>query len=257
MDLQPLGKMIAITKQDGFSILNIESGEERAVRLGRYQNLSGLRELLQGQLQQEMEKTGPDWVSSQVEKTLKQLGVSDDSPVGKRMRAETEKSIDDMLSGKAFAHMGERTFQPESIHCAKFVGGGRLLACASEAAMRVFEIERILSSPEGDLEPLYSVEPTQVPFEYGYLPGYTYTVVDDGEGDRVLFAGLDGAIRSLDLATGEVGELISPPGKPPIIQIQSVGGNLLFCLCLPGFPETRGKRQQPLLQIWDLGKLMN
>jgi hypothetical protein len=86
------------------------------------------------------------------------------------------------------------------------------------------------------------------------LPGYTYTVVDDAERDRVLFAGQDGTIRFLGLATGEVAELISPPGTPPTIQMQLVGGNLLFCLCQPGFPETRGKRQRPLLQIWDLGK---
>lgn len=121
--------------------------------------------------------------------------------------------------------------------------------------MRVFEVEHILSSPEGDLEPLYSVEPTQVPSEYGYLPGYTYTVVDDAKRGRVLFAGLDGMIRSLELASGEVAELLSPPGTPPIIQMQLVGGNLLFCFCHPGFPETRGKRQQPLLQIWDIAKL--
>jgi hypothetical protein len=160
-----------------------------------------------------------------------------------------------MLSGKAFAHIGKRTFQPEGVRCTKFVGGDRFLACASEAAMRVFDIEHILTSPEGDLESLYSVEPTQVPCEYGYLPGYTYTVVDDAERDRVLFAGLGGVIRSLELASGEVAELLSPPGTPPIIQMQLVGGNLLFCLCQPGFPETRGKRQQPLLQIWDLSDL--
>jgi hypothetical protein len=257
MNLHPSGKMIAVTKQDGFSILNTETGEERAVRLRRNQDLSGLRELLQGQLKKEMEKTGPDWMKSQVEKTLKQLGVSEDSPVGKRMRAETEKSLDDMLSGKAFEHMGKRTFQPEGVRCAKFVGGGRFLACASEAAMRVFEIERILCSPEGDLEPLYSVKPTKVPSEYGYLPGYTYAVVDDAERDRVLFAGLDGVIRSLELGSGEANELLSPPATPAIMQMQLVGENLLFCLCQPGFPATRGKRQQPLLQIWDIAKLEN
>ena len=123
--------------------------------------------------------------------------------------------------------------------------------------MRVFEIKRILSSPEGDLEPLHSVEPTKVPSEYGDLPGYTYAVVDDAERGRVLFAGLDGVIRSLELASGEVADLVSPPGTPPIIQMELVGGNLLFCLCQPGFPETRGKRQQPLLHIWEFTKLEN
>jgi hypothetical protein len=83
----------------------------------------------------------------------------------------------------------------------------------------------------------------------------TYAVVDDAERDRVLFAGLDGVIRSLELASGQVAEVLSPPATPAIIQMQLVGGNLLFCLCQPGFPETRGKRQQPLLQIWDLDKL--
>ena len=89
-----------------------------------------------------------------------------------------------------------------------------LLRTAEAAERFPLEVEHILSSPEGDLEPLYSVEPTQVPSEYGYLPGYTYTVVDDAKRGRVLFAGLDGMIRSLELASGEVAELLSPPGTP-------------------------------------------
>ena len=254
IDLHSSGKMIALAKQDGFSILNTESGEERAIRLGRYQDLSGLRELLQGQLQQEMENIDSDWVSNQVQKTLKQLGVPEDSAAGKRMRAETEKGFDDMLSGKAFAHFGERTFQPEHVRCAKFVGDGKYLACATEAALRVFDIDHILSASGDDVEPLYSVEPTKVPSEYGYLPGNTFTVVDGVERGSILFAGLDGTIRSLELGSGVGTELFSPPGTPPIMQMQLVG-KTLFCLCQPGFPEIHGKRQPPLLQIWDVGKL--
>lgn len=255
MDLHPSGKTIALAKPDGVSILNMESGEERAIRLGRYQDLSGLRELLKGQLQQEMEKGGSDWVSSQVQKTLKQLGVPEDSEAGKRMLAETEKGINDVLSGKAFAHLGERTFQPESVRCAKFAGAGKYLACATEAALRVFDTARVLSASEGELEPMYSIQPTDVPSEYGYLPGYIYAVVDDAERNAVMFGGLNGTIRSLDLASGEASELFSPPGTPAIMQMQLVGGNTLFCLCQPGFPETHGRRQPSLLQIWDLEKL--
>ena len=170
------------------------------------------------------------------------------------MRAETEKGFDDMLSGKAFSHLDERSYQPEYVRCAKFAGGGKYLACVTEAALRVFDADRILSAPEGEVEPLYSIEPTKVPSEYGYLPGHTYTVVEDVEGRCVLFAGLDGTIRSLELGSDVVTELISPPGTPPIMQMQLLG-KTLFCLCQPGVPEIHAKRQQPLIQIWDIGKL--
>jgi hypothetical protein len=254
MDLHPQGNIVAVGTQEGFCVLNVESGELRSVRLGAYQDLSGLREYLQTQLRQEMEKVGPDWVASQVEKTLQQLDVPEESIVGKRIREDTEKGIADVLSGKAFAHLGPRTFQPENVFCMKFVGGGKLLACSTDKALRIFDAESLFSAREGDLKPRVSAPLMPVPSDFGYLTGYIYAVVDDPENNSVLFGGLDGSIRSLSLATGEATDLFIPPGAPPIMQMK-LEGSMLFCFCQPGFPETRGRRPPPLMQIWEKGKL--
>ncbi len=255
IDLHPSGKLIALAKQDGISIFNLESGEERALRLGRYQDLSGLREYLQHQLQQEMEKLGPGWTTKHVEKTLTQMGVPEDSATGKRIREESLKSINDVLSGKAFEHLGERTFQPENAHCVRFVGGGEFIGCATTEGLRVFKTEQVLSAGGGELEPVHSIQPASVPFEYGRIPGQIYAIVDDPRRHQVLFGGVDGTIRSLALTTGETGEFLPIPGEPAITQMQLAGDSALYCLCQPDFFETGPKLKSPLFQIWDVAKL--
>jgi hypothetical protein len=224
------------------------------IRLGRYQNLAGLRELLQGQLAKQMEELGPDWMTKQAKQTMEQLEVSEDGVIGKRILQETEQRMNDILSGKAFEHMTERTFQPESYFSVIFAAGGKFVCCGTTAGIRVFETSELLESGEGDIAPKFFVEPATMTIETGGLPSYFYGLVDDPDSQRILFGGMGGVIQSLDLNTGQTTDVMAIPGRPAIMQMQ-LAGRFLFCRCQPGFPETRGKPKPPIIQIWNLDKL--
>ena len=152
INLHPNGTLVALNKQDSASILNLNSGQERLIRLGRYQDLSGRREMLQSQFAKQMEEAGPDWMVQQAKQTMEQLEVPEDSVVGKRIRKEIEERMNDMLSGKAFEHMTERTFQPENFFSVIFAAGGKFVCCGTTAGIRVFETDSLLKSNEGDVD---------------------------------------------------------------------------------------------------------
>jgi hypothetical protein len=170
------------------------------------------------------------------------------------MLEETQQRLSEFLSGEAFAHMTERTFQPDTFFRVIFAGRGKFVCCSTTTGVRVFETAALLESGEGAVNPVYAVDRAAALLRHGGISGYYYAVVDDPARHRILYGGLGGAVHALDLMTGETSDLLSLPGKPALMKAQ-VAGRLLICHCQPGFPETQGKRQPPLLQVWDLDRL--
>ncbi|MEH1833425.1 MAG: hypothetical protein V7L29_15445 [Nostoc sp.] len=79
----------------------------------------------------------------------------------------------------------------------------------------------------------------------------TYDIAFDWQRNILLSCGLEGKIKSLDLATGESKVLLELPGKPAIIQLNLSRDLATFCThSIPDIFE-RKRREPFLVQIWN------
>lgn len=77
----------------------------------------------------------------------------------------------------------------------------------------------------------------------------------DPANQRLIFAGLEGALRFLDLRTGQDGSLLEIPGHPAILDMSlNANNSALCCVCQPSFFERRQKKPA-LLHVWNYDKL--
>jgi hypothetical protein len=78
----------------------------------------------------------------------------------------------------------------------------------------------------------------------------------DAEPQRLLFAGYEGRVRYLDLATGQTGILLEPPGRPSIGQIAlSRDRSVLGITCGEDHYDESPQRRGASIQFWDYGAL--
>jgi hypothetical protein len=243
-------------KQSSASIINLETGKEVEVRLGRYQDLSKLRDYLQSAIAENFEAEPLDWLEQQAERTMKQMGVSEDTPAGKRIREDLENWRKEFVGGNSFSQLSERTYQPESLFSVTFAGEGAYFCCATSGGIRVFETSALMETAEveTELKPLFHLQPQLIPAEHGQHTAYIYCLIDDPTTGQLLYAGLDGVIRGIHLGSGQCSELLTVPGTPAILRMQ-LAGRQLFCDCQPGFPDSRPNPKPPSIQVWNLDGL--
>lgn len=133
---------------------------------------------------------------------------------------------------------------------------GRLLFCATSAGLRVYAWDEVLAASERLPAPRFAAEAEPVapgnPRQPMSGQRYTYALAHDTAGNRLLFAGLEGKLRALDLVEGRTDVLLELPGRPPVVRL-ALAPNLatLACLCRPDMVEPQPKRSPPVLQIWN------
>jgi hypothetical protein len=136
----------------------------------------------------------------------------------------------------------------------RFSPDGRLLFCATTHGLHVLGWNEFLTATESTPKPLFSVMPcpAAVPsvLDERHYANFIYDVVLDQVRDRLLFCGIEGVIRFLDLKDGNSGILLDPPGKSPIWQLRlSPDNKFICCSCTP--PVQERNRESPRLQIWN------
>jgi hypothetical protein len=102
--------------------------------------------------------------------------------------------------------------------------------------------------------PVAAAESPLVEVEGSWLR-HTYDL-DFDEGTRtVLFAGLEGRIRSLGL-NGSERELLEVPGAPPLLRVAlSADSRYLATVSFPGLFDRGRRRRPPRLEVWDRERL--
>ena len=131
-----------------------------------------------------------------------------------------------------------------------------MLLAATELGLRVYAWEELLSAEGRTPPPRFAAEaePGEFPTSAGDTVriAQTYTLAFDAAGRRVLFAGLDGRIRFLELESGRAGVLLDIPQRPSLTHIGlSRDGSALACAADPNpFEQGRWKKPQEF-QVWN------
>jgi WD40 repeat protein len=144
----------------------------------------------------------------------------------------------------------------EGVFAARFDPSGRWLCLATMGGVRVYPWSEVVGE-DGDLpRPALAVDVAgsmvQVGSRPAHLGGFVYDLDLDPDRNRLLFAGLDGRVRFLDLDTGRSGVLLEPPALPPIhrVGLSRDGATLALTTNPDMFARSRDRRG-PVLQFWD------
>jgi hypothetical protein len=137
----------------------------------------------------------------------------------------------------------------------KFSRDGRLLFCATTRGLHVLEWDKVLTAEKTTPAPLYSASP--MPLESPMKPGeqkdyqnYVYDVAYDEQANRLLFGGIEGAIRYFNLSENKTGVLLKPPGRESICRLQlSPDREHICCYCTPPFDDRNRKPQ--CIRVWN------
>jgi hypothetical protein len=147
----------------------------------------------------------------------------------------------------------------EEVRRVAFNADETLLLCATSGGVRVYEWERINEHSDSILLPSFAADaiPTTVESDaMSMTMAYTYAMAHDEANQLLLFAGLEGEIRFLDLRSGKNGSLLEIPGRPAILDMCLNSDNTaLCCVCQPSFFENRNRKPPLLLQIWNYATL--
>jgi hypothetical protein len=145
----------------------------------------------------------------------------------------------------------------EGVFRIRFDPSGEHLAVATMAGMRIYPWQEILDA-DGDLRrPALAVDVAGNAVDVGrgatLMPGgYVYDLEYDPDRDRFLFAGLDGRVKFLDLASGDSGILLDPPSRPPIHRLAlSRDRSALALIAMPDMLSRSQNRRGPIIQFWD------
>ncbi|MBE0539991.1 MAG: hypothetical protein IH623_01205 [Verrucomicrobia bacterium] len=112
----------------------------------------------------------------------------------------------------------------QNVFSMTFSSDGELLICGTNAGVCVFDWRAILDSP--DMSPLVprifveAEEPESEDKESVTGHKLIYSVIHDSTRHRVLFAGLEGKVRFLELAEGLIGDLLVPPIRLPFWRLE-------------------------------------
>ena len=142
------------------------------------------------------------------------------------------------------------------IMTAKFSPDGNLLFCATTIGLRVYSWIELFAAVGQTPKALFAVTPIPEALELDltHYDNFIYDVAFDNKQKRLVFCGLDGRIRYLDLNDSRSSILIDPPGKSPMWNLSlSSDRKYIGCSCSPAF-EDRNKEPQRV-QIWNYSAL--
>jgi hypothetical protein len=180
-----------------------------------------------------------------------------------RMREEMGRQLDEQAERFRKAAAGELADQPQSVDHAfglEYSADGSLLFCATGNGLRVYAWSQILAAAVngGDvLRAKFSYNPPLSPGQ-SPLQRYIYALAPDIRAPgRVLFAGTEGIIRSLDLTDGAVTTIAEVPGRVPVVWMGFSGdGTALLTVCRPGLDNPRRNALNPMrFLVWDAERL--
>lgn len=148
-----------------------------------------------------------------------------------------------------------RQANPEAFATVVFSSDGTWLCTGSTRGLRVYRWSDLITlSPEASHAPAPTYSVDARPNAGSRSPGtYCYAIAVDNRGQRVLFAGLEGIVESLDLTTGRVSTLLDPPERLAILRMDlSASRELLVIHAREMIPNSPRPAE---LTIWSYPRL--
>jgi hypothetical protein len=146
-----------------------------------------------------------------------------------------------------------RHFLPKQNVCSMSIGPlGNYLFCGTNSGLAILEWAKIeMVQDSNAVEPLVLINAEQLIREDGAFDNQIiYAVPLDPAGRRVLFAGLEGKIKFANLSDGRVGDLLVPPVRRPLWQLELTPDRA----ALVGTANLKQEANKPALasfQIWN------
>lgn len=105
----------------------------------------------------------------------------------------------------------------------QFTPDGKWLICGTNQGLRVFCWPNLQTTTEASPTPDFSIQAGQLPPQpdepVQFAGRWVYGLDYDPAQQRVLFGGLEGKIRYLDLTSGKGGELLAGPERTVILKL--------------------------------------
>lgn len=139
-----------------------------------------------------------------------------------------------------------------------FDSNGQWIFFATQAGLRVMAWDALLTGTEVRPKPAFSVIPSSsskpaVLDPYQYV-NFIYDVAFDEVQNRLLFGGIEGVMRYLNLKDGSEGVLLDPPGKSPMSRLElSADRQFIAYLCGPAFEKAHEECWR--VQVWNYAAL--
>jgi hypothetical protein len=164
----------------------------------------------------------------------------------------------DLAAWRRRAAAGEVTagFHPAEVpETLAFTRDGSFLLMAAVGGVRAYRWQDVLAAQSQLPAPVAAAENPLVEVSEGSFLRRTYDLDFDEASRSVLFAGLDGRMRSLGL-DGVERELLEVPGAPPLTRVVlSADARHIASVSSPGLFDRGRRRRPPRLDVWDRERL--
>lgn len=154
------------------------------------------------------------------------------------------------------ARMQRGLIAKQDVFTMTFSVDGELLICGTRAGVCVLDWQVLLETADmSPLKPRIFVEAEAETDEQGLATEHKliYSVIHDAPRRRVLFAGLEGKVRFLDLETGFTGDLLVAPVRLPFWRLELTPDRTAL---VGTATRLRGDKPEPQrFQIWSYPKL--
>jgi hypothetical protein len=187
-------------------------------------------------------------------------GVESVDKLREQIQAQFDRIRTDMMAAQknpAFITASARTERgSESVLRLAFDAEGHRLFAGTSAGLRVYDWSEIKGAERDTPRPIAAVDLQPYMEETRDGPqqrqGCVYGLDHDRERDRIIFGGLEGRLRFLDLASGKNGVLLELPGRPPILSLcLSRDRTALAVVVHPDAFSQARRRPGPIAQFWN------
>lgn len=167
-------------------------------------------------------------------------------------RKNMEKGVEDYRKRLVEAQEGRSPLPiqgNETPGCVAFSRDGKRMWCGTDKGLRGYEWADVLAARGEEMpRPRWQFEPDPV-----NRTAYIYAVQEEAAGGAVVFAGYDGKVRRMELDSGEVREILTPPdGGAAIAMCLCVDESALGVITRPGFWEIpKGRDERAIWQVWN------
>ncbi len=252
----PNGRVVAVVDaRNRLSVLDLPSGQiQRTLFIGGVRVPLELLLLLGNNYPS-------DWFTIPLDTIEDLLGRKRDEvaeTLSKRLQRDAHEAL---LAARKPGWLDQKARSRESLNQLAFDLTGEHLFAATEGGLRVYRWCEILEANTETPPPLFAVDADKLVHEtadgYVSIGGGVAAFAHDPDRDWLLFGGADGRVRFLDLADGQTGTLLEPPGLRPIKQLAfSRDRTVLGVACGTNMIEdgsARPMRCSAAVQFWNYG----